>query len=333
MSATFPVKRPRRLRSRSFLRDLVAQTTLSANDFLLPLFVRGENCNLPTDSFLGIPRYSVDECKKVLENATRKGIKAAMLFPVIEPEKKDETGSYALRPDGFLPSVLRELKKEKFPIALCVDIALDPYTLSGHDGVLATKDDIVYVHNDLTLEALGQMSLVHAQSGADVLCPSDMMDGRIAHIRKILDAHNFIDVSLLSYAVKYASSLYGPFRHMVGATLSHDLKDKKTYQMDYRNEKEALQEVMLDDAEGADMLIIKPGLPYLDILTKAVTKTTLPIFAYQVSGEYAMIKCAAQYGYVNERDAFLETAFSFKRAGASAIITYAALDIIDWLNN
>ncbi len=325
-------KRHRTLRSTPWIRDLISESSLSPKDFILPLFITNENEPVyGASSTANITRHSFKSALSTLEQAIKLGIKAVFLFPVIPNDCKNNTGSHALE-ENLLVQFLNVAKEYKFPLSFCVDIALDPYTNHGHDGIIQSHGDTFYVDNDATNETLAQMAVHFARAGADVLCPSDMMDGRIDEFKKAFSAANLHSKAVFSYAAKYASCLYGPFRQMVGAKKLQGLEDKKTYQMDPRNSNEALSEISHDEQEGADALIIKPGLAYLDILAKAHQKTTLPLLAYQVSGEYAMIKLAAKEGVFSEQDAFLETAYAFKRAGARSIITYAALELAQWVN-
>lgn len=330
MLAQFPSKRHRRMRTTENLRDLVAETSLQPKDLILPLFVTNDQSSSEVKGACGIARYSQHDIIKIIDKAVTRGIKSVMLFPVIDNDKKDINGSLAFDENGLIPQTLKKIKSEKFPITTCVDIALDPYTSNGHDGIIRDTDNGPQIDNDKTLEALGQMSLVLATAGADAVCPSDMMDGRVAYIRHILEQNWFDSTLIISYAAKFASCFYGPFRQVVGAQPLTALKDKKTYQMDPRNGNEALSEILLDQQEGADVIIVKPGLPYLDIISNASSKVNSPIWAYHVSGEYAMIKAAAAQGYIDEKDAFIETAIAFKRAGARGIITYAAIELAEW---
>lgn len=332
---TFPAIRHRRLRTTPWLRDLVAETHLAPSHFILPLFICENENARTTQNGSGIKRYSIDETKNVLEKAANLGIKAVMLFPVIDPSLKDNQGSVALHDDNLIMRALRALSLENFPLSLCVDVALDPYTSHGHDGILKdthSKSGMI-IDNDQTVDTLKTLSLHLAAAGADALCPSDMMDGRIGAIRSILEENHFDHMVLISYAAKYASCFYGPFRNLVGAQGLKGICDKKTYQMDVRNGKEALSEILFDRNEGADMIIVKPGLPYLDIIARASDIVHTPILAYHVSGEYAMIKTAAAQGLLDEKAAFLETAIAFKRAGAQSIISYAAMELAEWVKS
>ncbi|MDP3371490.1 MAG: porphobilinogen synthase [Candidatus Paracaedibacteraceae bacterium] len=328
MPASFPSTRHRRLRQSSWIRQIVAETALAVDDLILPIFIREDSLPAAPLPYKPFYRYSLNELPKILEEALTSGISAIMLFPVIESAKKDQHGSEACNANGLLAQALRLIKQINLPIGLFVDVALDPYTSHGHDGVIINNK----IDNDATVEHLTELALILADAGADALAPSDMMDGRVGAIRKALDHKGFSDRLIISYTAKYASSFYGPFRTVVGAHTLTGLIDKKTYQMDPRNAREALQEAIFDINEGADMLIVKPGLPYLDIISELSQKTATPILAYHVSGEYMMVKTAAEAGYIDEKNAFIESCIAFKRAGARSIITYAALDIVKWLN-
>lgn len=315
--------RPRRNRKSSAIRALVQETRLHVSDLICPHFVlEGTNRREGISSMPGIERLSCDLLLNEIHRICELGILALALFPVISNEKKDFLGTYALNPNGLIPSTIRSIKKEFPELCLIVDIALDPFTSHGHDGII---DEVGDVLNDPTLEILTQMALLYADAGADMVAPSDMMDGRVGAIRAVLDKNNFSKVSVHAYAVKYASSFYHPFRDALG---SHPkIGNKKTYQLNPANHREALLEASLDAAEGADILMIKPALPYLDIISKVKSTTTLPVSAFQVSGEYAMIMAAAQKGWMVEEDVFWESALSIKRAGADMIFTYAAPQI------
>jgi porphobilinogen synthase len=279
----------------------------------------GQNARAPIASMPGVERLSVDQAVREAERAAKLTIPCLALFPYTDPSLRDETGSEALNPDNLVCRAIRAIKKEVPEIGLLCDVALDPFTSHGHDGLL--QDGVIL--NDETVAVLVKQALVQAQAGCDIIAPSDMMDGRIGAIRKGLDAENFIDVSIMSYAAKYASVFYGPFRDAVGSSKTL-IGDKRTYQMDFSNTDEALREVAFDVEEGADMLMIKPGLPYLDILARVKDTFGLPTFAYQVSGEYAMIMAAAQNGWLDGERAMIETLTAFKRAGADGVLTYFA---------
>ncbi len=323
----YPNTRLRRVRNSKWIRKLISENQLSANDLILPIFVRdGKNKVEKIASMPGVFRYSVDKLDTVINSAVKYKIPMIALFPYTPKQKKDFNGNEALNENNLVCKSLRYIKK-RFPnIGVMCDVALDPYTSHGHDGVLK-KNKIL---NDETIEFLIKQSLLLAKMGCDVIAPSDMMDGRIGMIRKSLDQNHFQDVSILSYAAKYASNFYGPFRDAVGS--KKDLKfDKKTYQMDYKNSNEALREVALDIKEGADMVMIKPGMPYLDIIRSVKNTFKIPVFAYQVSGEYSLIKLGIKNKLISD-EAIMESLISFKRAGASAIVTYFALEIASKLN-
>jgi porphobilinogen synthase len=320
----YPSLRLRRNRKSSWTRKLIQENTLSPNDFILPIFlIDGVNKKQHIKSMPGVYRYSVDRIGQIIDKAISKGIPMVALFPNTKKSLKNELGSEALNENNLVCRASRMIKKKyKNQIGIMCDVALDPYTSHGHDGLI--KSDKIL--NDETIQVLINQSLLQAEMGCDVLAPSDMMDGRISKIRKAIDQNNFQDVQILSYAAKYASSFYGPFRDAVGSKSS--LKgDKKTYQMDFRNSDEALREVALDIKEGADMVMVKPGMPYLDIIKSIKEKFKIPVFAYQVSGEYSLIENAINKNLVN-KDAVYESLVSFKRAGANAIVSYYA-DRID----
>ena len=320
----YPSLRLRRNRKSSWTRKLIQENTLSPNDFILPIFlIDGVNKKQHIKSMPGVYRYSVDRIGQIIDKAISKGIPMVALFPNTKKSLKNELGSEALNENNLVCRASRMIKKKyKNQIGIMCDVALDPYTSHGHDGLI--KSDKIL--NDETIQVLINQSLLQAEMGCDVLAPSDMMDGRISKIRKAIDQNNFQDVQILSYAAKYASSFYGPFRDAVGSKSS--LKgDKKTYQMDFRNSDEALREVALDIKEGADMVMVKPGMPYLDIIKSIKEKFKIPVFAYQVSGEYSLMENAINKNLVN-RDAVYESLVAFKRAGANAIVSYYA-DRID----
>ena len=319
---SYPKTRLRRLRKASWLRDLVSESNISKNDLVLPIFVReGKNKIENIKTMPGVKRYSVDKLPTILNQVKRYNIPMVAIFPYISNNKKDNFGKEALNPNNLVCKSLRLIKK-KFPnIGVMCDVALDPYTSHGHDGVIINNN----INNDETIKILVQQALLQAKMGCDVIAPSDMMDGRVGEIRKYLDKNNFHDVNILSYAVKYASSFYGPFRDAVGSR-SNLKTNKKTYQMDYRNSVESYREVGLDIKEGADMIIVKPGIIYLDIINNLKKKFNVPIIAYQVSGEYSLIKNAIKKKILSE-ESIIESILAFKRAGACAIITYFALDI------
>ena len=326
---TFPQTRLRRMRRDAFSRNLMREHTLTAHDLIYPVFVtEGEKLRTAIPSMPNQFRLSLDELLPVAERAVGLGIPALALFPVIEAHKKTLDGREAFNPDGLIPRVVRELKKRFPELGIITDGALDPYTSHGQDGLI---DEAGYVLNDATTEVLVQQSLCNAQAGADVIAPSDMMDGRIGEIRRALEAHDFQLTKIMSYAAKYASHFYGPFRDAVGSAGNLGKADKKTYQMDPANVNEALHEVGMDLAEGADMVMVKPGMPYLDVIRAVKETFQAPTFAYQVSGEYAMLCAAAQNGWLDLDSCMLESLVAFKRAGADGILTYFALEAAELL--
>lgn len=328
MSRSYPATRMRRLRRREFLRRLVREHHLTPDDLIYPVFVlAGERRREPVASMPGVDRVSIDELLTIAAQAVAAGIPALALFPVIE-SAKSATGAEAWNPNGLVPEAIGALKSAHPDLGVITDVALDPYTSHGQDGLL---DASGYVTNDATVDALVKQALCHAAAGADVVAPSDMMDGRVGVIRTALEQAGHHNTAILAYAAKYASSFYGPFRDAVGSAANLGSGDKRTYQMDPGNADEALQEVALDIAEGADMVMIKPGLPYLDLVSRVKRECRVPTLIYQVSGEYAMLKAAAGQGWLDERATTLETLLSMKRAGADAILTYAALDAARWL--
>ena len=319
---SYPTTRLRRVRKSDWIRRLVSENRLSVDDLILPIFIKeGRNQIEPIKTMPGVHRYSVDKVNKIVDEATNKGIPMIALFPYTPFKKKNAKGSEALNENNLVCRALGEIKKRNRNIGIMCDVALDPYTNHGHDGVIHNKD----VDNDKTIEILLKQSLLLAQMGCDVIAPSDMMDGRIGRIRKDLDKNNFTNTKILSYAVKYASNFYGPFRDAVGSNKNFK-GNKKTYQMDYKNSNEALREIGLDIKEGADMVMIKPGMPYLDIIRIAKDNFKIPIFAYQVSGEYSILTNAIKKNLI-DKGAILESLVSLKRAGSSAIVTYFALEI------
>lgn len=321
---SFPKTRLRRNRKAAWVRELTAQNTFLPRDLILPLFViEGKNKEEKISSLPDVSRFSIDGIVKKAKEAHKLGIPALMLFPVIDQKLKNSNGKEAMNSKNLMCRTIAEIKNAVPEIGVITDVALDPYTSHGHDGIVNEKGQI---ENDATIEILCEQALVQAAAGCDVIAPSDMMDGRIGIIRDALDDQGFIDVSLMSYAAKYASSFYGPFRDAVGSASNLKKSDKKTYQMDFRNSDEAMREIALDVEEGADMIIVKPGMPYLDIVSKAAQNFALPIISYQVSGEYAMLKFAAKSGALDFDKAFLESLMAFKRAGASAVISYGAIE-------
>ncbi|MDE2260142.1 MAG: porphobilinogen synthase [Betaproteobacteria bacterium] len=318
----FPRRRPRRNRHDAFSRRLVQEHRLSADDLIYPAFViQGHNREEPVSSMPGIQRQTLDRLLVTAERCLALGIPALALFPVIDPSLKSLDAREAWNPDGLLPGAVSTLKKRFPELGIITDVALDPYTSHGQDGII---DENGYVQNDVTLEALARQAVVEAAAGADIVAPSDMMDGRIRRIREALDADQHIHTRILAYSAKYASSFYGPFRDAVGSAKNLGKSSKETYQMDPANSDEALWEVGLDLEEGADMVMVKPGLPYLDIIRRVKDQFKAPTFAYQVSGEYAMLRGAIDAGWLDER-CILETLLSFKRAGADGVLTYFAL--------
>jgi porphobilinogen synthase len=316
--------RPRRLRRDAFSRNLVREHRLHPNDLILPVFVLdGQGRSQDVASMPGVQRLSVDRLMPVAEECLTLGIPVMALFPVLEPGLKTVDGREALNPEGLIPTVVRELK-QRFPeLGLMTDVALDPYTTHGQDGLI---DSSGYILNDETVEVLTQQALVQADCGVDVVAPSDMMDGRIGAIRRALEAKGRIHTKIMAYSAKFASAYYGPFRDAVGSAANLGKSNKKVYQMDPGNTDEALREVALDLAEGADMVMVKPGLPYLDIVRRVKDEFRVPTFAYQVSGEYAMIKAAAANGWLAHDDVMMETLLAFKRAGADGVLSYFALE-------
>ena len=319
---SYPSTRLRRNRKKEWSRRLVQESTLSPNDLIWPIFIcEGTNVKERINTMPGVYRHSIDKLEKLVESAMDKNIPMIALFPNIPNSKKNSKGSEALNKNNLVCKALRLIKKNYKNIGIMCDVALDPYTSHGHDGILKNN----YVDNDETIKILIKQSLLQAEMGCDVIAPSDMMDGRVGEIRKALDKNNYELVQILSYAVKYASNFYGPFRDAVGSKKT--LKgDKKNYQMDFRNSKEALREVALDIKEGADFVMVKPGMPYLDIIKLIRDNFKIPVFAYQVSGEYSLIKNGIKNQILNE-EAIIESLTSFKRAGASAVVTYFAEEI------
>jgi len=320
--ASFPAGRPRRLRRDDFTRRLVRENRLSADDFIYPVFVlQGQGRREAVPSMPGVERLSLDLLLPVAEECLALGIPALALFPVIDASLKDAQGSEAATPEGLIPAAVRGLKARFPELGVMTDVALDPYTSHGQDGLL---DESGYILNDPTVAQLVKQALAHAAAGADIVAPSDMMDGRIGAVRQALEAAGHVHTRIMAYSAKYASAFYGPFRDAVGSAASLGKSNKKVYQMDPANSNEALREVALDIAEGADMVMVKPGLPYLDVLRRVKDEFAMPTFAYQVSGEYAMLKAAAQNGWLAHDAAMLESLLAFKRAGADGVLTYFA---------
>jgi len=328
----FPSTRMRRMRRDDFSRRLMRENVLTANDLIYPVFVlEGEAAVEPVSSMPGVSRVSLDGLLRLAEEAQNLGVQALALFPVVGADKKSEGAEEAWNPDGLVPRVVQALKANFPDLGVITDVALDPYTSHGQDGLIDPADPRGYVLNDETLEALAKQALCHAQAGADVVAPSDMMDGRVARIRAKLDEDKRIYTRILAYSAKYASSFYGPFRDAVGSAGNLGKGNKYTYQMDPANSDEAIREVALDIAEGADMYMVKPGMPYLDIVRRVKTELQVPTYVYQVSGEYAMLKAAAANGWLDEKACAMEALVAFKRAGADGILTYFALDAARWL--
>ena len=325
----FLAMRPRRMRRDDFSRRLMREHRLSVDDLIYPVFVlSGEKRVEDVASMPGVQRQSIDVLLKTAQQCVQLGIPAIALFPVVEAEFKSLDAQEAFNPVGLVPSAVRALKQAYPDLGVITDIALDPYTTHGQDGLI---DDQGYVLNDETVAVLIRQALCYAEAGVDIVAPSDMMDGRIGAIRDALEESGFIHTRILAYSAKYASSFYGPFRDAVGSAANLGGGNKYTYQMDPANSDEALREVALDIEEGADMVMVKPGMPYLDIVRRVKQEFGLPTFAYHVSGEYAMLKAAAQNGWLNEQACVMEAMLSFKRAGADAILTYYAMDIARWL--
>ncbi|MFV0237540.1 MAG: porphobilinogen synthase [Flavobacteriales bacterium] len=319
----FPYKRNRRLRRNESIRSLVRENTLTPCDFLVPLFViEGENIKQEIASMQGYFRMSLDLIRKEVKELWEMGIRSVLVFVKVPDNLKDNKGTEALNSNGLMQRAVREIKEVCSEMIVMTDVALDPYSSYGHDGIV--EDGIIV--NDATVEVLAQMALSHAQSGADFVAPSDMMDGRILAIREILESESFIDTGIMSYSAKYASSFYGPFRDALDS--APGFGDKKTYQMDYYNAEEAVSEALLDIEEGADIVMVKPGMPYLDIVKIIKEFSEVPVSVYQVSGEYAMIKAAAEKGWLNHDETMMESLVAFKRAGADLIATYFAKEAI-----
>jgi porphobilinogen synthase len=328
-SISYPNIRLRRMRRNEFSRRLMRETQLSTDDLIYPLFIlEGENRRERVASMPGIERLSIDMLLRESEKAFRLGIPAIALFPVTSPDKKTDDAREAHNPEGLVQRAVRLLKRQLPELGVITDVALDPFTTHGQDGLV---DSSGYVVNDETIDVLVEQALSHAEAGADIVAPSDMMDGRIGAIRSALEKSGFVHTRILAYSAKYASAFYGPFRDAVGSAANLGRGDKYTYQMDPANSDEALREVELDLAEGADMIMVKPGLPYLDIIRRVKDRFGVPTFAYQVSGEYAMLKAAAQNGWLDERKTVLESLLALKRAGSDAILTYYAATVAEWL--
>ena len=319
---SFPQIRMRRNRLNNWSTKLVEESKLSTNDLIWPIFITEENQITPIESMPGINRYPLTEVIDVVAEAAELGIPAIALFPEINSDLKDEKGSEALNKNNLICKATQYIKNQIGDIGIICDVALDPYTSHGHDGLYKNGE----ILNDTTLEILKDQAIIQAQAGADIIAPSDMMDGRVGIIRKALDKNNFQNTKIMSYAAKYASAFYGPFRNAIGSNKTLNDSNKKTYQMDYSNSNEAIREVELDIKEGADMIMIKPGLPYLDILYRVKSTFQMPTFSYQVSGEYSTLAAAAEKGYLDKNSIILESLSCFKRAGADGILTYYALE-------
>jgi porphobilinogen synthase len=328
---TILTHRPRRLRKHSSIRSLVRETSFSVEDLIYPLFIiEGEMRKEEVKSMPGIERLSIDQLMLEAKEIVDLKIPAIALFPVISVDNKSEEAQESYNSDGLIQRAVRELKRSFSDLLVITDVALDPFTSHGQDGII-DKDG--YVVNDETVEVLIKQAISHARAGADIIAPSDMMDGRIGAIRRALEENGYIHTNILAYSAKYASSFYGPFRDAVGSSGSLGKADKKTYQMDPANSNEALHEVEMDIAEGADMVMIKPGLPYLDIVSAVKQTFAVPTFAYHVSGEYAMLKAASANGWIEEKPVVLETLSCFKRAGADAVLTYYAKEVAQWIKD
>ena len=328
-SGHFPSSRLRRMRRDEFSRRLMRENTIRADDLIYPVFItEGNNHREAVASMPGVERVSIDQLLKEAEQCVQLGIPAMVLFPVVEAEKKSDDAAEAYNPDGLAQRAVAALKQAFPELGVMTDVALDPYTSHGQDGLI---DDSGYVLNDETIDVLVKQALSHAEAGADVVAPSDMMDGRVGAIRSMLESSGHINTRILAYSAKYASSFYGPFRDAVGSAANLGGGNKTSYQMDPANSDEAMREVALDLKEGADMVMIKPGMPYLDIVRRVKQEFGVPTFVYHVSGEYAMLKAAAQNGWLDERATVMESMVSMKRAGADGILTYYAKDVARWL--
>ena len=325
----YPQVRMRRMRHDDFSRRLMRENVVTVNDLILPVFVKeGTSDREPIPTMPGVVRYTLDELLKICGECVDLGIPMVALFPVIDPALKTPDGSEATNPDGLIPRVVRAIKKAYPELGVMCEVAFDPYTTHGQDGLI---DSSGYILNDETVKMLIGQALAQAQAGADVVAPSDMMDGRIGAIRQSLESQNLIHTRIMAYSAKYASAFYGPFRDAVGSSSNLGKSNKDVYQQDPANSNEALWEVGLDLAEGADMVMVKPGLPYLDVIRRVKDEFKAPTFAYHVSGEYAMIKCAAAAGCIDEKKITMESMIAFKRAGADGILTYCAVDVARWI--
>ncbi|OCG14392.1 delta-aminolevulinic acid dehydratase [Gilliamella sp. wkB292] len=327
----YPQRRLRRNRYQDFSRRLVAENHLTVNDLIYPVFiVEGKNITQPVSSMPKVNRMSIDVLLKEAQEIAKLGIPVVSLFPAIDPSQKSLLAEEAYNENGLVPRAIRALKKEVPELGILTDVALDPYTTHGQDGII---DEQGYVQNDISVEALVKQALMQAQAGADIIAPSDMMDGRIGAIRDALEQQQLVNTQIMAYSAKYASSFYGPFRDAVGSAKNIRGGNKKTYQLDPANSDEALQEIYQDISEGADMVMVKPGMPYLDIVRRVKDNFAVPTFAYQVSGEYAMLRAAIDNGWLDERAAIMESLLCFKRAGADGILTYFAKQVAEWLNH
>ncbi|TCK01432.1 porphobilinogen synthase [Volucribacter psittacicida] len=325
----FPARRLRRMRKQDFSRRLMAEHKLSVDDLIYPVFViEGENQREPIPSMPNIERLTIDQLLIEAQLLVKYGVPAIALFPVVPQQKKSLNAEEAYNPNGLAQRAVRALKTHYPQLGVITDVALDPFTLHGQDGII---DEQGYVLNDITCEVLVKQALSHAEAGADIVAPSDMMDGRIGHIRQALEQQGFVNTQIMAYSAKYASNYYGPFRDAVGSAGNLKGGNKKTYQLDPANSNEGLQEVALDIQEGADMVMVKPGMPYLDLVYRVKQYFGVPTFAYQVSGEYAMHMAAIQNGWLAEKDCILESLLCFKRAGADGILTYFAKQVAEWL--
>ncbi|MGX8881959.1 porphobilinogen synthase [Methylovorus sp. SPW-M1] len=328
-SKQFLMSRPRRMRRDAFSRRLMRENVITTNDLIYPVFVlEGEQRQEEVASMPGVVRQSIDHLLQTAAECVRLGIPALALFPVVDQAGKSLDANEAYNPQGLVPRAVRALKEAHPELGIITDVALDPYTTHGQDGLI---DDSGYVLNDETVEVLIRQALCHAEAGADVVAPSDMMDGRIGAIREALEQHGHIHTRILAYSAKYASAFYGPFRDAVGSSSNLGRGNKYSYQMDPANSNEALVEVALDLEQGADMVMVKPGMPYLDIVRRVKDEFGVPTYAYQVSGEYAMLKAASQNGWLDEQACVMEAMLAFKRAGADGILTYFAMDVARWL--
>ncbi len=328
--SSFPTTRLRRLRNRDYVRRLVRENTLLPSDLVAPMFLKeGKNVKEVISSMPGVHRLSIDLAIKEIKTLSSKGVPAVALFPSVPDRLKSSGGEESYNSSGLVQNAIKKIKEAVPEIGIISDVALDPYTTHGHDGLLNENGDIL---NDETIDILVRQSISQAEAGIDIIAPSDMMDGRVAAIRAALDARGFQEVKILAYSAKYSSAFYGPFREAIGSAKNIGSQGKKTYQMDPGNSLEAVREVALDVAEGADMVMVKPGMPYLDIITRIKEEFGMPTFAYQVSGEYSMIKAASENGWLDEKSAILESLLCFKRAGADGVLSYFTKNAINWLH-